>query len=318
MTSNSLPVVTVIHGGEDWESQVSNICGTAIPPPEEGYRKESAWHSDPMNPGDWAQVEIELPEAKALGRVVVASQHSGHAHMVVEIEVSAIHENSIGPKRVVTNYPDTYIDIEDPTETRKWQFGFRAGASGHVVIRGLILLDKEMNQITSGPVSYLTEKARYGVISDKPPWPEYVTGKVSDVHNILGGTISPVREGYRTYVDWHSAEIYRDNWVEVTITLPEAKDIRQFFLRSQHSGAHHMVQAVEMRRGTGSGFVRVLSENQIQPDHLSDFVPEGLVGESKTWMFRFQAGDSGYVVIRGLQLYDANRSEISPKAERLA
>jgi hypothetical protein len=98
-----------------------------------------------------------------------------------------------------------------------------------------------------------------------------------------------------------------DGWASVEITFPFEVRLTRVVIHSRQGGKHHPAKAVEIAAKMGSGFRDVVRRPLPSVDASVDFAAK----QSRTWRFRFKAGKSQSVVIRGLQLFSGD-DEIFP------
>ncbi len=133
----------------------------------------------------------------------------------------------------------------------------------------------------------------------------------SKVGNIVQGYILPSEKtGSVTYDPhrmWHS-ESSSTGWVSVTVEFPYEVELNGVAIHSQHSGEYHAAEMVRIDMQQDAGVVRRLVE---KPLHCVDDLVALPPTKARTWKFDFRAGQSGMVVIRGLQFFDRD-TEIFP------
>ncbi len=125
----------------------------------------------------------------------------------------------------------------------------------------------------------------------------------SKVSNIVQGQILPSKKiGAVTYdakAMWHSAKS-TTGWVSVKITFPYEVELTRLAVHSQHSGDYHAAQAVRVSvQDSERRFQAVAKAGLKSIDEMVN-LPKT---KGRVWQFEFQAGESGFVVLRGLQFF---------------
>lgn len=129
--------------GADFQSNVTNIVREEIKAnagPGVTYDPNTMWHSARL-PAGQATLQITFPMPVTLSGISVHSQHSGMYHEAKRIRIATNDEDSI---RQLVEQPlksaDETITFEPATATR-WTLTLTAGASQHLVLRGLRFFD---------------------------------------------------------------------------------------------------------------------------------------------------------------------------------
>ena len=137
-------VKVTTSSGEAFGSKVGNIVqGSILPSEKTGsvtYDPHRMWHSESSSTG-WVSVTIRFPFDVELSGVVVHSQHSGEYHAAEGVRIGV--QGDGGVVRRVVDKPLRSVDapVTFPrTRAATWEFDFRTGSSGTVVIRGLQFL----------------------------------------------------------------------------------------------------------------------------------------------------------------------------------
>lgn len=131
----------------------------------------------------------------------------------------------------------------------------------------------------------------------------------SKVANIVQGFIGPNKEAEATtggaaaatfdpQTMWRS-EKRSDGWARVRVVFPSEVELSRVGIHSQHGGKHDGAEAVWIGVEKGAGVERVFEDRLGPADAVVSFAPR----RGRSWEFRFKAGASGAVVIRGLQFF---------------
>ncbi len=132
----------------------------------------------------------------------------------------------------------------------------------------------------------------------------------SSVGHIVQGWIRPsVGPGinFDASCMWHSGRTASGEvWAEVIFPVPVT--LTKVGVHSQHSGAHHGAEAVTVHAWLNGEFEVVVDEGLDGPDDYVSFDPT----TAQRWAFVFEAGESGHVVIRGLQFFYEGLELFSP------
>jgi hypothetical protein len=125
----------------------------------------------------------------------------------------------------------------------------------------------------------------------------------SKVANIVQGRIVPSKKVGTVTFDantmWHSAKAER-GWVSVQVAFPYDVELTRVAVHSQHSGQYHAARAMRVAvRGTGERF-RQVTEADLKSADDTVTLPKT---KGRVWRFEFRGGESGCVVLRGLQFF---------------
>jgi len=134
----------------------------------------------------------------------------------------------------------------------------------------------------------------------------------SKVTNIVQGQIMANKKtGIVTFdpsTMWHSSKTLT-GWVSVDIFFPYSIEITRVAVHSQHSGEYNAAQAVKVAVQDSNGmFQEVIEKNLTSADDILT-LPKA---NGRAWRFEFQAGESGYVTLRGLQFYSGDDELFPP------
>lgn len=131
----------------------------------------------------------------------------------------------------------------------------------------------------------------------------------SKVENMLLTPVAPSRGPGITFdpgTMWHSGES-STGWVQADVSFPFPVQLSKVAVHSQHSGKHHAALGVRIQAKSDEGWREVAEAELPGVDHSFSF-PATVAQE---WRFRFRAGDSNQVVIRGLRFF-SGEAEIFP------
>ncbi|MDD2716628.1 MAG: hypothetical protein PHW04_12120 [Candidatus Wallbacteria bacterium] len=133
----------------------------------------------------------------------------------------------------------------------------------------------------------------------------------SKVSNLQIGLICPNRkDGTVTYDSsamWHSAKT-GTGWVSLQISFPKGVDLSRIVIHSQHSGEYHIAKAALLAVKKAAGFSRIIETDLDSADAVIVFPPTG----GRVWKLDLRAGESGYVVLRGLQFFSGAEELFPP------
>lgn len=133
----------------------------------------------------------------------------------------------------------------------------------------------------------------------------------SKVSNIVQGRIAPNRKAGQVTFDpktmWQSTKS-ASGWVSVQITSPYEIDLTRVTVHSQHSGEYHIARAVRIAVRDSGGRVRQVASTALKSADDTVAFPKT---RARLWRFEFQAGESGIVVLRGLQFF-SDSDELFP------
>jgi hypothetical protein len=130
-------VTVTTEAGEAEESKVSNIVQWQILPPDAVFDGYTMWESAKCESG-WAVVDVVMPYAADLTRVIVCSgckdRQGAVRAMRIEVKDQAGKFREVAKAK--TKGADSSIKFAK-TQGREWRFGFEAGDSGEVILRGM-------------------------------------------------------------------------------------------------------------------------------------------------------------------------------------
>ena len=133
----------------------------------------------------------------------------------------------------------------------------------------------------------------------------------SKVANVVQGRIATSLKTGKVTFDaktmWHSAKT-PTGWVSVQVAFPYEVELSRVVIHSQHSGMSHAAQAVRISAHDSGGHFHEITRSDLRSADDAVTLPPTT---SKVWRFEFQAGPSGYVVLRGLQFF-AGDDELFP------
>jgi len=290
------PEGTSIYG-ETYGSLASNIVGAdqGIAPSHWSWDPDSAWHSEEVAPQTWVSVDVTFPEPVTVAHVELYSGYAGEVHAVSEAAISVGVAGGFSP--IYSAFPEeAHMDLYPPTTTAKsWRIGVKTGDSGHAVLRGLRFFDDmgvELFPARRHPAAYTNDGETYG----------------SSVNNVLPlseEAIPSASDPYDATTMWHSKFVGAGNWASVVVEFDREIMMSEVGVHSQHSGVYHRAERlrVEARKPWGYDFAMewpLWSTDEIEsvPGH-----------HAKVWRLSFQAGPSGYVVLRGLEFWTAGSGE---------
>jgi hypothetical protein len=126
----------------------------------------------------------------------------------------------------------------------------------------------------------------------------------SKVSNIVHGPLLTSADTGQVTFDgkamWQSAKS-PTGWVSVTVAFPFEVELTGIGVHSQHSGKYHPARAVRVSvQGSADSFLPVGNADLKSVD-ATVALPKA---KGKVWQFDFQAGETGIVVLRGLQFFD--------------
>jgi hypothetical protein len=125
----------------------------------------------------------------------------------------------------------------------------------------------------------------------------------SKVANIVQGRIVPSKKVGKVTFDantmWHSRKA-ESGWVSVQVSFPYDVELTRVAVHSQHSGQYHAARAMRVAvRDTGDRF-RQVTEAELKSADDTVTLPKT---RGRVWRFEFRGGESGCVVLRGLQFF---------------
>jgi hypothetical protein len=108
---------------------------------------------------------------------------------------------------------------------------------------------------------------------------------------------------------WHSREVKAGDWVSLDVTFPTPVKLNCVLVYTQHSGNFHKAEMVQLERKKADGsfaFVKRINMPEMDAEIEFDQV------QARIWRLAFQAGSSGYVVVRGLRFFQDDRELFPP------
>ncbi len=134
----------------------------------------------------------------------------------------------------------------------------------------------------------------------------------SKVSNIVQGQILPSKKtGAGTYNRsnmWHSAKS-KTGWVSVKVTFPYELELSCLTVHSQHSGEYHAAQTLRVSVPDSEGRFKAVTQADLKSIDATVKFPRT---KGREWQFEFQAGESGCVVLRGLQFFSGDEELFPP------
>ena len=113
---------------------------------------------------------------------------------------------------------------------------------------------------------------------------------------------------YESTSMWSSAKS-KTGWVSVQVTFPFEIELTGLGVHSQHSGEYHAARAIRVAvQDTDGKFQPVTKADLKSIDDAVKFAKT----KAKVWQFEFQAGESGIVVLRGLQFFSGDDELFPP------
>jgi len=131
----------------------------------------------------------------------------------------------------------------------------------------------------------------------------------SKVGNMLLMPIAPSSGPGNTFdpsTMWHSEES-KDGWVQADVSFPCPVRLSAVAVHTQHSGICHAAHAVRILAASGEGWTEVVEAELPTVDCVVTLAPTTAQG----WRFRFRAGESNRVVVRGLRFF-SGETEVFP------
>ena len=133
----------------------------------------------------------------------------------------------------------------------------------------------------------------------------------SKVGNIVQGQIRESKKTGKVTYDgatmWHSAKS-KTGSVSVQVTFPFEVELTALGVHSQHSGEYHPARAIRVSTQDPKGKYKEVSKGDLPSADERVKLPKT---KGKVWLFEFQTGESGIVVLRGLQFFSGD-DEIFP------
>ncbi|MDD2716485.1 MAG: hypothetical protein PHW04_11405 [Candidatus Wallbacteria bacterium] len=135
----------------------------------------------------------------------------------------------------------------------------------------------------------------------------------SKISNLLQGFIGPnKKDGTVTYdaaTMWHSAKT-KDGWASVQLTFPYDVELSRIVIHSQHSGEYHIAEAVRLAvRNKAGWFCRIIEADLKSADDAVMFTQT----KGRVWRMELRAGESRYIVLRGLQFFSGSEELFPPQ-----
>lgn len=106
---------------------------------------------------------------------------------------------------------------------------------------------------------------------------------------------------------WHSLTL-TNTWASFDIELPMDVTLDRMVAHTQHSGICHAAEAIRIHAGRGEEFSEVGAFVLSSVDATVDFSAT----RAKKWRFALKPGDSGAVVVRGLEFFYEQRAVFPP------
>jgi hypothetical protein len=134
----------------------------------------------------------------------------------------------------------------------------------------------------------------------------------SKVANIVQGKILPSRKTGKVTFNpktmWQSAKS-PTGWVSVEISFPYEVELTRIAVHSEHSGQYHPARAVRIAvRDDKERFAAVAESNLASADEAVTLRKT----KGQVWRLDFRAGESGVVVLRGLQFFSGDDELFPP------
>jgi hypothetical protein len=151
-------------------------------------------------------------------------------------------------------------------------------------------------------------------IPGQPAWFAKVTTSSgedygSSINNALQHEIKPstAKAGFDPATMWHSKKT-STGWVSLEITFPMEVTLDKIAVHSQHSGQYHAARQIKIQPFKQGSYQNGTQKSLTSVDALVSFSPL----TAQKWKLSFEAGESAYVVIRGLQFYNAGKEIFPP------
>jgi hypothetical protein len=184
-------------------------------------------------------------------------------------------------------------------------------------LRGLALNKKVLPHFTYVPAKSLSPKIPHlgpMTIPGQPSWLATVSTSSgeefgSSAANAVQHEIKPSSEktGFDKTTMWQSGKT-TTGWVSIDVTFPVPLTLDRLVVHSQHSGKHHEARQVKVQVFEKGAWQARVQRALPSVDAAASFPSV----TAQKWRFSFQAGQSGYVVIRGLQFFHAGRELFPP------
>ncbi len=134
----------------------------------------------------------------------------------------------------------------------------------------------------------------------------------SKVANIVQGQILANRKTGKVTYDaatmWHSAKSAKGS-VSVQVEFPYEVELTRLAVHSQHSGEYHAAKAVRVSVKDTKGKFGPVAKADLKSADDTVKLPKT---KGRIWQFEFQAGESGCVVLRGLQFFSGDDELFPP------
>lgn len=102
---------------------------------------------------------------------------------------------------------------------------------------------------------------------------------------------------------WHSPGVGPNVWVSFEVTFPYPVNLSAVKAYTQHSGAYHKADEIQVERFNGTSFQFVTRVSSPTAETVVTF--PGI--QSQRWLFAFRAGSSGAVVVRGMRFFSGDQ-----------
>lgn len=262
------------------------------------------YKSDNLGAGGWATLDITFPEPVVLSRVRVYSESyeggSNTSHDLAEIEVYKDLTELFSSADATYSETDVVGDsCTEPAGT--WRIRFRAGSTGRLILRGIrLFIVDELG---------LNEREIFAPV--EPTAVTYSGSRYESSPQTLVGT-DRIIEDYSTFFNastmWHGEDMGPDNWTSVDVEFPEPVTLARLRVATGHDGGIHPAQRVQLAYRGSDGAYHVVSGSTTHAHADLTFSPVA----AKAWKISFQAGSTGFVVVRGLRFYDQDGHELFP------
>ena len=135
------PIAKTTDGAtNEWAGSPQVIVGgnQSIEPFSAPFDPETMWHSMYVGPGNWAAIDIRLPEVAAMRSIITYTGHSGQYNTAAEVEWQS-YSGGAYAWRMANNSaePTSLMSVSPPQQMTHVKVRFRAGASGWITVRGI-------------------------------------------------------------------------------------------------------------------------------------------------------------------------------------
>jgi hypothetical protein len=134
----------------------------------------------------------------------------------------------------------------------------------------------------------------------------------SKAANIVQGRIGPSKKVGKVTFDpktmWQSAKS-ATGWASVDVEFPYEVELTRVAIHSQHSGEYHIAQAVRVAGQGPWGQFQPVAEADLKSADDSVTVPKT---KGRVWRLELRAGESGVVVLRGIQFFSGDDEVFPP------